>query len=103
MRTHDLAVQRAQLFHGRPRCPIRARHRTTPRYRHRHICSKDGAIFTHQFRDPNFSRPGADEIDWRTDTPRLQLQHARFRSDMMLVFKHSPILRSLGSGKIAEY
>src|SRR5271154_1051008 len=87
MRTHYFAVERAQLFHGRPRCPIRVRHRTTPCYRHWHICPKDGAILTHQFGDPNFDWPRADEIEWRIHLPRLQPQHARFWSDMMLLLE----------------
>src|SRR5277367_1170315 len=87
MRTHYFAVERAQLFHGRPRCPIRVRHRTTPCYRHWHICPKDGAILTHQFGEPNFDWPRADEIEWGSHLPRLQPQHARFWSNMMLLLE----------------
>jgi len=99
MPTHYVAVERAQLFHGRIRGAIRCRHRTTPCHRHWHICAKDGAILTHQFRDPNFNRPGTDEIEWRTGMPGLQPQDPRFGRDVMLLLKS---LRQPLNGRILE-
>ena len=89
MRTHGVAVERAQLRNGRPFRLICAGKRATPSCRQWRLRSIDGAIPNQKFRDSNLGGAGADEIKRRLDLPLLQRQDPRFEREAMSGFNAS--------------